>query len=71
MATARLHVADLGSREDEERVAAALRILPGVFGVVASHASHFIDIDFDDDEVALQRLLDAVRGAGFDARLAG
>jgi copper chaperone CopZ len=56
---------------DDARVEQALLGLPGVFGVVVSPAAGRAEIDIEDDEVGIDRILDALRDAGFEARLAG
>jgi copper chaperone CopZ len=70
MPTVKLSVRGLtaGNEADLER---ALRAIEGVFGAVASRAGGCCEIDFEDDVVAIDELLDAARRAGFDATLAG
>lgn len=70
MPTVKLSVRGLtaGNEADLER---ALRAVEGVFGAVASRAAGCCEIDFEDDVVAIDELLDAARRAGFDATLAG
>jgi copper chaperone CopZ len=48
-----------------------LRTQPGVFGAVFSHSEGCVEVDFEDDEVDVDALLDRVRDAGYDARLSG
>lgn len=56
---------------DAERLEALLRPLPGVFGVVVSPAEGCAEIDIEDDEIDLDRILERVRRAGFEAKLSG
>ena len=58
-------------REEVENVEAVLRSLPGVFGVVVSPTEGCAEIDFEDDEVDYERIVERVREAGFEARLSG
>ncbi len=56
---------------DEGRLEAALRDMPGVFGVVVSPGEGCAEVDFEDDEVDYTRILERVKEAGFSARLSG
>lgn len=55
----------------EQRLARALEAEPGVFGVVMCHDTRGVEIDFEDDEVTIQRLIAIARAEGFDASLGG
>jgi len=57
--------------ESEKRLAQALEAEPGVFGVVMCHDTRGVEIDFEDDEVTIQRLVEIAREHGFEARLGG
>lgn len=70
MATMLLRVSGLETG-DVEKLEAVLRALPGVFGVVVSPSEGCAEVDIEDDEVDLDRVLERVRRAGFNARLAG
>lgn len=70
MATMLLRVPGLERRE-AEKLEAVLRALPGIFGVVVSPAEGCAEVDLEDDEVDVDRVLERVRAAGFDATLSG
>ncbi|HEV2149819.1 MAG TPA: heavy-metal-associated domain-containing protein [Longimicrobiaceae bacterium] len=70
MPTQKLWVKDL-KREDEARVAARLRELPGVFYAVLSHDAECAEVDFEDDLVSLDQLRAAVRECGYEVEIAG
>lgn len=70
MATMLLRIPGL-DRGDVEKLEAVLRALPGVFGVVVSPGEGCAEVDIEDDEIDLDRLLERVRAAGFEATLSG
>ncbi len=70
MPTLLLHVDGLGPG-DEERIEHEIRAMTGVFGVVASRAAGRVDVDFEDDEVGIDRILERIKELGFEARVAG
>jgi|GEM_PF-2483709 len=70
MPTQKLRVKDL-KREDEARVAARLREIPGVFFAVLDHGDECAEVDFEDDVVSLEQICEAVREYGYDVRIAG
>ena len=71
MPTAKLCVNGMRNAADERRVEAALRAVAGVFGAQASREAACAEVDFEDDDADVQRLVAAVVEEGFDARLAG
>lgn len=71
MPTARLKIGGLASAADEKHLETRVRGLAGVYGAVASCRDHCIDIDFEDDEVKLDDIVDAAGAAGFEATLVG
>ncbi len=71
MATLKLRITGLATAQDEANLEAALRAEAGVFGAAASRGSGCAEIDYEDDEVAIERLIALVEQAGFGARLAG
>lgn len=71
MAQLKLHIEGMNGPEDEERVCAALKGVRGIYAVCVDHAEPGAEIDFEDDEVAVDRVLDLIRGAGYVARLMG
>ncbi|NIP83878.1 MAG: hypothetical protein GWM90_33480 [Gemmatimonadetes bacterium] len=56
---------------DVPRVEALLLEMPGVFGAVASAAEDCAEVDFEDDEVDIDRLIERVQDAGFQAHISG
>jgi copper chaperone CopZ len=71
MATMKLRAPGLTGEADAQRAEAALHGLAGVYGAVVSPMEHCIEIDFEDDEVTADQILEALRHAGVEARLAG
>jgi copper chaperone CopZ len=71
MPTAKLKVGGMRTADDERNLAAAVRALAGVYGVVASCRDHCMEIDFEDDEVGVDDLLAAASAAGYPATLVG
>lgn len=71
MPTALLCVRGMRDQRDEHRVEQALVAEAGVFGAVANHEESCAEIDYEDDEVTIDRLLEIVRSAGFDGELHG
>lgn len=57
--------------EDEARVAARIRQLPGVFFAVLNHREECAEVDFEDDEVTAGEICAAIESLGYHARLAG
>ncbi|MBI4544545.1 MAG: heavy-metal-associated domain-containing protein [Gemmatimonadetes bacterium] len=70
MPTLKLRISGM-RHADEERIKQALEAEPGVYGVEASHESGCADVDYEDDEVAIDRLIELIRAVGFEAELAG
>lgn len=54
-----------------ERIERALRNEPAVFGAVASHATGRVEVDFEDDEISIDRLAGVIAGQGYDVAIAG
>jgi copper chaperone CopZ len=70
MPTQKLWVKGL-THDDEGRVAARLRELPGVFYAVLNHGDECAEVDFEDDRVSLEQLCAAVRACGYEVEIAG
>jgi copper chaperone CopZ len=62
---------DALSADDEDRIDRLLRDLPGIYGVVVSAAAGCAEIDLEDDEIDLDRIIDRLKESGFDARVTG
>lgn len=71
MPTLKLLVNGMRDAADERRLEAALSDRAGVYGAVASHLTGCVEIDFEDDEIAIDSLVRAARAEGFDATLGG
>lgn len=70
MATMLLRVDGLRAG-DAGRLEALLLSTPGVFGAVVSPTEGCAEIDFEDDEVDYDRIIQRVESSGFSARLTG
>lgn len=70
MATMLLRVEGLGAG-DAEKLEALLLSTPGVFGAVVSPTEGCAEIDFEDDEVDYDRIIQRVESSGYTARLSG
>lgn len=71
MPTAKLKITGLESVDDEKNLEASVRGLTGVYGAVASCRDHCMEVDFEDDEVMLDEIVNAASDAGFQATIAG
>lgn len=71
MPTARLKIDGLASAADEKQLETRIRGLTGVYGAVASCRDHCMDVDFEDDEVKIDDIVETAGAAGFQARIAG
>lgn len=68
--TAKFFAPDL-RREDEARVEHALRSAPGILAVVTSHEDQCVEIEFEDDEIDFETIIQVGREAGVSLRPAG
>lgn len=71
MATLKLRVDGMTGTACEERIERALRAERGVFGAVANREEHCVEVDVEDDEADIDRVLEIVRNEGYEAKLAG
>lgn len=71
MPTVLLCVTGMRGAGDERRVEESLRREPGVYGAVANHEESCAEVDIDDAQVTVARLIEVIGAAGFDATLAG
>jgi hypothetical protein len=67
----RLNVPTLVGGAQGPALEARLRAEKGVYAAFVHCGEKFVEIDFEDDEVTIARLLDVVRHAGYEARVAG
>ena len=70
MATLLIHLPRLEAGQ-EERVERLIRAMPGVFGVVVSSDEACAEVDFEDDEASLDRIMERLREEGVEARVGG
>ena len=70
MATLLLRFRDLGP-EDVTAVEVALRALPGVYGAVVSASEGCAEVDFEDDEIGVDAVVDRLRGEGYAVTVSG
>lgn len=68
MPTLRLMVPEL-EPDGEAPLERAVLAVDGVYGAVANHEDHCLEVDFEDDVAALDDLIAAAGRAGFSARL--
>lgn len=71
MPTLKLWVEGMAGGEDGARVERLVCAEPGVFGAVASPRSRCLEVDLEDDEESIGRIVAILEAAGFSARLAG
>jgi hypothetical protein len=71
MATLKLRVCGLHGHGDESRLESLLRAERGVLGAIVNHLENCAEIEYQDDELSLERLLRLVHEAGYQAELAG
>jgi copper chaperone CopZ len=70
MPTLKLYVRNLTMADEERRIAQTVRSLAGVYAVVANCEGHCLEVDFEDDDVSVAEIVDAIAAAGFEAHLA-
>jgi len=71
MATLKLCIDGMAGDSDEVRIQEALRHEPGVLGAIANHQDACAEIEYEDDEVSLDRLVAVVTELGYPAELGG
>lgn len=71
MPTVLLCVTGMRDDADEGKISRALEAETGVFAAVASRDNACVEVDYEDDEVPIDRLIQIVRDAGFSAALGG
>lgn len=71
MPTVLLYVKGMNSPDDEDHVRSVLLPEQGVFGAVASRVDACAEVDIEDDLVTVERLIELLEEAGFQARLGG
>ena len=67
MPTAKLRIDGLRGSADETRLEKSVRAVAGVYGAVASHSDHCLEVDFADDVTGLGEIMEAAGAAGFEA----
>jgi copper chaperone CopZ len=71
MATAKLWVDGMTCGHCRAKVERALRGIGGVYTAVVDLRDGEAEVDFNDDAVTTEQLINAVAKAGYEARLAG
>ncbi len=71
MATLKLCIDGMAGHGDEARVQDALRRQPGVLCAIANFEDACAEIEYEDDEASLDRLVAVVRELGFPAEVGG
>lgn len=71
MSTLKLCIGGMRGPEDALRIEEGLRGLPGVLGVIARRRSECAEVEYEDDELSIERLLALVRELGYEAQLGG
>ena len=71
MANAKLHVTGMHCTNCQTKVEKALKGVAGVYSAVVDWRDGEAEVDFDDDSVTTERLMAAVKQAGYHAKLAG
>jgi hypothetical protein len=67
----RLNVPTLMGGTQGPALEAILRAEHGVYAAFVHCGEKVVEIDFEDDEITIAHLLDVVRDAGYEARIAG
>ncbi len=71
MATAKLRVEGMSCGHCQATVERALTAISGVYSAVVDLRDGEAEVDFNDDSVTTEQLVDAIVRAGYAARLAG
>jgi len=71
MPSMKLNVPALRDRADEAKLVRLVCGQPGVYGAVACSKAQCMEVDFEDDEVTPDQLIEMLQAAGFESRLAG
>ncbi len=70
MASVRLNVSGMTCDHCKGKVEQALNGVSGVYGVFVDLADGSVEVDFDDGKVTSEALVEAVKGARYEAQLA-
>lgn len=71
MANVKLRITGMTCGHCQAKVEKALKAVSGVYGAVVDLPDGEAEVDFDDDAVTTDTLLNAVARAGYGAKLAG
>ena len=71
MPSLKLLVAELRDPADEARVRGVIGGRDGVYGMVVCLRTGTVAIDFEDDEISSDMLVDIVEQSGFDVKVIG
>ncbi len=62
----KLLVQGMSCQHCKKNIESTLQELPGVNKVTAHHDAGFVDIDFDEDKITLETIVDEIEDLGFD-----
>ncbi len=71
MAHLRVNIYGMKDRAAQEQIEEALQTLRGVSSAVVCLASGYLDIEYIDDVISPDRVLQTVRELGYGARMGG
>ena len=71
MANVKLRVTGMTCGHCQAKVEKALKSLPGVYSAIVDLPDGQAEVDFEDDSVTTEQLVDAVLHAGYGAKVAG
>lgn len=71
MSSVKVCVSGLDSHDDESRLERALCAIRSVYGAAANRQDACVVVEFEDDELAPDEILEAIRREGFAAELVG
>lgn len=64
----KLLVEGMSCKHCKQSIENALQELPGVNKAVAYHEDGFVDVDFNEKEIEVKRIIDEIEDLGFDVR---
>ncbi len=67
----RMHVPTLVAGDPADALERHLRGQAGIYGVFAHAQERYVEIDFEDDEITVARIVELFAEVGHRARLAG
>jgi|WetSurMetagenome_2_1015567.scaffolds.fasta_scaffold929337_2 copper chaperone CopZ len=64
-----ISVPDMMCHNCEKRLAGLADKLPGVKGIVATHETHLMEVEYDETLLSIEQVISAVEGIGFHPEL--